>query len=281
MAAGQRPAARVIGARAPDRQGVIGPVDHPLGAPKHEQGAGDLALQVGAVVRQVDAGGGAVVLADGVNGFRVAEAALVFGKRLLGEGRFTTRLLPGGHFLVHVVVRISTDQPLGQIERLDQEEPVVIGAGEGHVRVLVHVERRRDVEHRRLGDPLGVVEGHAVGDPRAPVVADHGEALEAEGGHDLDLVLGHGALGIGRVVVAARRLGAVAVAAQVGQHHGEALGQARRNLVPHDVGLGVAVEQQQRRPGARLPDVDLGARGRNAGPVEAVEHGNVILRFGH
>jgi hypothetical protein len=40
------------------------------------------------------------------------------------------------------------------------------------------------------------------------------------------------------------------------------------------------VQQQERRPLAGFSDVDLGARGRDAGLVEIVEHGIVILRFG-
>ncbi len=81
--------------------------------------------------------------------------------------------------------------------------------------------------------------GQAVADPPPAVVADHGEVVEAERGHDFGLVPGHGALGIGLVMVAAGRLGAVAVTAQVGQHHGESLRQGGRDPVPHDLGLGV------------------------------------------
>ena len=52
------------------------------------------------------------------------------------------------------------------------------------------------------------------------------------------------------MVGVARRLRAVAVAAQVGGDDREALGEPRRDLVPHDVGLRVAVQEQQRRAGA-------------------------------
>jgi hypothetical protein len=83
----------------------------------------------------------------------------------------------------------------------------------------------------------------AVADPGAAVVAGHGEFLETKRSHDLGLILGHGALRIGLVIVATGRLGAVAVAAQVGQHDGEAFGQGGRDLVPHDLGLRVAMEQ--------------------------------------
>ena len=46
------------------------------------------------------------------------------------------------------------------------------------------------------------------------------------------------------------RLAAVAVAPEVGDYHGELLGQEGSHLVPHDVALGVAVEKQQGRTAA-------------------------------
>ena len=108
-------------------------------------------------------------------------------------------------------------------------------------------------------------------------MADHGEALEAQLGHDLHLVLGHGALGIGLVVGAAGRLGGAAVAAQICRHHGEAPGQGRRQLVPHDVSLGITVQQEQRRAVARHAQVDLGAGGADSLGLEAFEH-DAMLR---
>ncbi len=67
-------------------------------------------------------------------------------------------------------------------------------------------------------------------DAAAAVLADDGEALEAEVPHHLDLVLRHRALRIVRVVGQPLRLAAVAVAAQVGGDDRELLGEraARR-----------------------------------------------------
>ena len=63
--------------------------------------------------------------------------------------------------------------------------------------------------------------------PAAAVVPGDQEAVEAEGRHDLDHVLRHGALGVGRCVRVGGRLAAVAVAAQVGADDGEPLRQRR------------------------------------------------------
>ena len=67
----------------------------------------------------------------------------------------------------------------------------------------------------------GMVEAHAVQHAGAAVMAGGVEALEAERRHHLDLVLRHGAERVAAVVVAARRLLRIAVAAQVGGDHGE------------------------------------------------------------
>ena len=56
------------------------------------------------------------------------------------------------------------------------------------------------------------------------------------------------------------RLGAIAIAAQVGRDDGELGGQARSELAPHQMGLRVAVQQQQRRPATACHQVDAGTR---------------------
>ena len=219
---------------------------------------------------QIDAGGRPVVLAGGVDRRRIAKAALIGVERLGREA--IAGLAPGGDLAFQVIVRIGADQPLRQVEGLDQEEPVIIGGGEGPVGPLVHGMGGRDVEQGSLLDALRVVERQAVGDPGAAVVADHGEALEAERGHDLHLVLGHRSLGIVLVPHAAVRLAGLAVAAQVRKHDREALGQAGRDLVPHDVGLRIAVQQEQGGTAAGPAQEDLGARGSDPLRVKAVQH---------
>jgi hypothetical protein len=74
---------------------------------------------------------------------------------------------------------------------------------------LEHPQRRDDVEHYELLDPVRVIEGEAMGNSSAAVMADHGELPEAELLHDLDLVERHRALGIAGVIFALRRLAAV------------------------------------------------------------------------
>jgi len=100
-------------------------------------------------------------------------------------------------------------------------------------------------------------------------VAGDGEAVEAQRRHSLDLVEGEGPLRIAHVVGSGGGLGAVAVAAQIGDDDGERGGQARGELAPHQMGLRVAVQQQERRSAAAGHQVDLGARGRDPAAREA------------
>ena len=51
----------------------------------------------------------------------------------------------------------------------------------------------------------------------------------------------------------------IAVPAQVRQHYREALRELRSDLVPHDMRLRIAVEQQQRPTPARDGDMNLNA----------------------
>ena len=77
-----------------------------------------------------------------------------------------------------------------------------------------------------------MIEAHAVQHAGAAIVAGGIEPLVAERGHHLDLVRRHGAERIIGMVVAARGLFGIAVAAQIGGDHGEFLRQPRREFVP-------------------------------------------------
>src|SRR6185369_17351030 len=138
--------------------------------------------------------------------------------------------------------------------------------------------RRHDIEHSELLDSLRMIQRQAIGDAPAAVMPRDGEALEAEMAHEGDLVPRHGPFGIWLVVRRRRRLAAAAIAAQIRRDHGEIPRQPRRDLVPHDMGLGMAMEQQQRRPGAAMTQADLDLAGLDGGEGEAFEHGRVLSR---
>ena len=87
---------------------------------------------------------------------------------------------PGADLAPQVVDGIGADQPLGQVERLDQEEPVVVRAGERLVGPAVHDPRRRDVEHGDAFDRVRVIEAQPVRDPGAAVVTGQHEARKPQ-----------------------------------------------------------------------------------------------------
>ena len=96
-------------------------------------------------------------------------------------------------------------------------------------------------------DLVRVVKAHAVQHARAAVMAGGVEAFKTERGHDLDLVLRHGAERVAAMILPARRLLGIPVAPQVGGDHGELARQTRRDLVPGHVRERIAVHEQQRR----------------------------------
>jgi hypothetical protein len=130
--------------------------------------------------------------------------------------------------------------------------------------MLERMARRDDVEDGERGDRVRVVQRQPVPDPRPAIVAREAESLETERAHDEQLISRRRPLGVLGVAGARSRLGAVAVTAEVGEHDGVLARQDRRDVMPDQVGLRVAVQQEERRPvpgdGAVGPDavgVDL------------------------
>src|SRR5262249_15194038 len=121
--------------------------------------------------------------------------------------------------------------------------------------------RRDDIEDGDLADTSAMIKRHAVGNAAAAVVAGDAEMLETEGGHDLYLVLRHGALGKGGMLTVALRPATVAVAAQVWRHDREVRRQQRRHPMPADMRLRKAMQEQQRRAASAEREIDLASCG--------------------
>ncbi len=101
-----------------------------------------------------------------------------------------------------------------------------------------------------------MIEREAVGYAAAAVVASDAELGEAQMLHYRHHVLRHGALGVRRMVRSGRRAATTAIAAQVGTDYGEAAGEQRRDVAPHQVRLREAVQQQDRRARAEAAHMD-------------------------
>ena len=143
----------------------------------------------------------------------------------------------------------------------------------GHV--VEQMMLRKHVHERRFCDGIRMVETQAVKNPRAAIVSTRLKFFKPEVAHDLDLILRHGAERVGRMVGTAVRLGTVPVAAQIGKNDRKFLRQARRDLVPANMGEGIAVHEKQRRPFSPVTQRYLRAAGFDAGLAEAWK------QFGH
>jgi len=231
----------------PDCQHVVEAAHRRLGAPQREQRAGDLLLQVGGVVLQIDRGAGPVVLAHAVDVGRV------------GVGAHVGALHVGGR-LRRLRVELRLELLLGSGRGAHVVEPVKVRLDELERDVRVEVVGRHDIEHGQLRDRIGMIERQPMPHASAAVVADHGKARVAEVLHHLDLVEGHCPLRVVGMALAVGRLAAGAVAAQVGHVDGVGLRQVGRHQPPRDVRLRCAVQQQHRRSRAAAHDVDLGTR---------------------
>ena len=121
---------------------------------------------------------------------------------------------------------IGAHQALGEIEGLGHEEPMPGEQAPGARHVVQQMVGRDDVDDGGPRHLVRVVEAHPVQHARAAIMPRRGKALEAELRHDLDIVRRHGAEGIIGVVLAVGRLGGIAIAPEIGAHHGEVARQA-------------------------------------------------------
>ena len=87
-------------------------------------------------------------------------------------------------------------------------------------------------------------------------MTDQVEGLVAQVGHHFQLILRCSPLAVRLRVVSHHGFAAVAVAPQVGRDDGVAFCQNRRYLVPHYMGLRVAMQQERRRAAAAAHEVD-------------------------
>src|SRR4029077_6077569 len=137
-----------------------------------------------------------------------------------------------------------------------EEEPVVVGRRHGPRHVAEHVPGGHDVQDGEPGDGSWVIEGQAMRDAGAAVVADQLELLEAEPAHEPHLVLGHRPLGVRLPGGVRLWLAAVAVAPQVSQDDRVVFGQGGGDVAPHEVVLGVAMQHEHGRTRSRGGTVD-------------------------
>jgi hypothetical protein len=110
-------------------------------------------------------------------------------------------------------------------------------------------------------------------DSRSAVVRNYVEVLKAKRVHQLHLVARHFPFAVGNVIVAALRLTAIAIAAQVSRYDGETFSQLIGNFVPDDMSLWVAVKQQQGRPGTAFAISDSHAVDFALVSLKLLEHG--------
>ena len=230
-----------------------------LRTPEHQQWTGDPTPRgdVGPIVLAVERGGGAILLADGVGVFGMPQRLDIGGADFRRED--PSGRAPAPQRIVHHGVGRRREDPLGKRLRLREQRPRPVVQRESVIRARPRAFRRHDVEHGRLVEPVGMVEGQTIGHPPPAIVARHGEAREAEPLHDDHHVSGLGPFGVRGVVW--RRMGATAlpIPPEIGADHGEVAREPRRHIAPHEVGLGKAMQQQQGRPGSERPheDVDL------------------------
>ena len=152
-------------------------MDDALLSPEREQRTLHPSVRIRCIVLEIDCGRRAIVLAGRVDRRGIAETALVLSKRARVEQRKVRA--PASELPPQVIDGIGADQPFGEVEWLDQEEPVVVRGREGHVGAGIHRAGGRDVEHRHALDGMRVIEAQPMRDAPAAIVSDELELRES------------------------------------------------------------------------------------------------------
>ena len=109
-------------------------------------------------------------------------------------------------------------------------------------------------------------------DPPTTVVTDQAETAKTKMLHHGELIAGHGSLGIGRGIDLLRTP-ALPIAPQVCRHNCVVLRQHRREAMPGDMRLRIAVQEQQWRPAPTDKRHGACVFGIDIVPLEPLEHG--------
>jgi hypothetical protein len=221
-------------------------------------------------MRPIRGRGRAILLADGVDVCRVPQDLDV--RRSASRIEHTRGRAPGPEGVLHHRIRCRHQHALGEGLRLRQQRPRPVAERKPCIRALPRRRGRQYVEHGERSDSVGVIEGKAIGDPAPAVVPRHRELPEAKPLHDLHHVARHGALRIRPVGRIRRRTATSAIAPQVGAYHGAAAGQQRRDLEPHQVRLGKAVQQEEGRARTGPTGEDRRVRRSDLAALESIEH---------
>jgi hypothetical protein len=143
--------------------------------------------------------------------------------------------------------RSGLEELLRKGSGLRQQEPRPEPQRRGRAHPFELLDSRNNVEDGHARHALGMIERHSVGDPRAAVMTDDGEALVGECGHDLDEIARHLALAEALAVRTAGGRARRTVTAQVRRHYSVVSRESRRYRAPEEVRLRKTVQEEHGR----------------------------------
>ena len=149
---------------------------------------------------------------------------------------------------------------------------MVIGSRKCFIRSHIHFVSRSNIKHRQLLYSLGMVESHTMTYTRASIVTNYKEFFKAQLDHHFYHVLSHSPFRIIVVVSPTFWFRAVTIPTQIGCNYGELFSQTRSNFVPHQVGLRIAMQQQQRKTISSFNKMDSSPTCVDLSLLKAIEH---------
>jgi hypothetical protein len=168
-------------------------------------------------------------------------------------------------------VRARFQQALRKRFGLSEQGPRPEPESQPGVRSIPRDVDREHVEDREAVYALRMVQRRAIGHATPAIVPSEVKALKSEAFHDVDHVIGHASLRVGRVIDIRGWAAALPVATQVRAHNREVARERRRDLTPHQMRLREAVKQQHRRPSATMAHEDPRVSRIHDGSLESVQ----------
>jgi hypothetical protein len=153
---------------------------------------------------QVDAGGGAIILAHAHDRVRPAGSLEIVGQRIWVKKVSTFGFARGVCGKPRLGRRV--DQYLGEWVWLREPEPMIVAERERHVGPLEMLDGRDDVEYGQPNHAPRMVERKPMRNAPSPVMAYNVKPLMPEVAHDRDHVCSHHFFCIGRVIGCGWRL---------------------------------------------------------------------------
>ena len=227
---------------APRLHDVIELTDRAARAPEQMQRRFNAFVRISFVVGKINRCGGTVVLADGVNCFRITVAAQIFLENIFFKGPLNLEL--AFDMVPQEVFRINVEELFRERLWLNQEEPPEIARGKLLVSAFIHRSRRRNVDEDGLAHQLGPIKRETMPYASPSVMSYEVTLFNSERLQQQLQIARHFSLAVETMIGRTFRLRGITVTAQIHQDDLAILCHRRGYFTPDHMRMRVPMHHQ-------------------------------------